>query len=106
MHDVRLALQRLGVNHSIYWQKEILQITNEYECHFLFSLIVSTYNFQTKVMWALEFLAPHPIVLNPQYTLMNFSQRTNLYDLMEINEKMTSLVVKKTTKLFQGQKSY
>jgi len=70
----------------------------------LFSLIVSTYNFQTKLMWALEFLAPHPIVLNPQFALMNFSQRTNLYDLMEINEKMTSLVVKKQLNYFKVKK--
>jgi hypothetical protein len=51
VHDVKPSLQGLGVNYSISWQKEnVAKITNEYECHVLFSLIVSTYNFQTKVM--------------------------------------------------------
>ncbi len=63
---VKPPLQGLGLIIQFLGKKRMLQITNECECHVLLSLIVSTHNFQTKVTWALEFLTPHLIVLNPQ----------------------------------------
>jgi hypothetical protein len=85
----------LGLIIQFPGKKRMLQITNEYECHVLFSLIVSTYNFQTKMMWALEFLSPHPIVLNPQVFMI-------LWRLM----RKWHHEWWKTIESFPGQKSY
>ncbi len=75
----------LGLVIQFVGKERALQIASEYDCQFFLPLLLSTYNF-----------------LNPNDTSVGASsftfysvEFTNLYDLMEINEEMASLVEKK-----------
>jgi hypothetical protein len=74
----------LGVVIQFVGKERALQITSEYDRQFSLPLLISTYNF----------LNPSDIGVGASSFTSCSVQFTNLYDLMEINEKMASLVVK------------
>ncbi len=61
-----------------------MQISNEYGCHVLLPFLVFTNNF----------LNPNDVGVGASSSTTCSPKPTSLYDLMETNEKMASLVVK------------
>jgi hypothetical protein len=84
----------LGLVIQFVGKEKALQIASEYDHQVLLPLFISTYNF-----------------LNPSYVGVGASSFTScnvdpksLYDLMEINEKMASSLVKKLFNHFKFKK--